>query len=99
MGCVGDRLAEFVGEVQSVGLVGVAGEPEGAFVVEAVVVTAEADEVVGVGGAAVAPVDDVVDVEPLGVGAAGGSAAAVAVFDGAACAAVDGADFAAFVDG
>jgi hypothetical protein len=56
-----------------------------------VVGSAEGDEVVGFGGAAVLPVDHVVDVEVGGAVAAGDEAGAVAVFDEAAEAAADGA--------
>ena len=58
----GEGSALVVGEGDAVGLVGVSGDAEVAVVVEAVVVGAEGDEVVGVGAAAVFPVGEVVDV-------------------------------------
>lgn len=57
------------------------GDGEVAGVESVVVVWAEADEVVQVGGAAVGPVDDVVDFDVAVGGAAGEAAAAVAVID------------------
>jgi hypothetical protein len=48
-----------------------------------VVEPAEGDQVLGIGGSALAPGDDVVDLEPVGVGTAVGSAGVpVAVEDG-----------------
>lgn len=73
-----------VGEGDAVEVVGVASDAESALVVELVVAWAEADEVRGVGGAAIAPVDDVVDLDVAVGGAARHPAAAVAAFDDAA---------------
>src|SRR6478752_10887434 len=51
--CVGfERATVVVGELDAVGLVGVAADAQAAVVVSSVVVAAEGDEVVGVGGAA-----------------------------------------------
>ena len=59
-------------------VVGVAGDAEFAAVVHAVVSGAQGDEVPGVGGAVVFPVDDVVHLDVVGDGAAGDAAALVA---------------------
>lgn len=49
-----------------VGCPGGAGEPEASFVEEGVVAAAHHDQVVEVGGASVGPMDDVMDVTPVG---------------------------------
>jgi hypothetical protein len=78
----GEELAAVVVvEAEAVGAVGVAGDGEEAFVDHAVVGGAEGEQVGGVGGAAVGPVDEVVDVEPAVVAAAGDAAGVVALFD------------------
>ena len=69
------------GEGEPCGVVCVAGDLEGAVVMGIMVVGAEAGEVVGIGGSAVGPVDEVVGLEACGGGTAGVSAAAVAVVD------------------
>ncbi len=76
-------MAVGVGEGDGV-LVGVACDAELALVVQAVVVWAQGDEVPGVGGATVLPVDDVVYFQHVAVGAAGHSAVLVAQDDEAA---------------
>ena len=53
-----DGSAVFVVEGEAVGLVGVAGDVEAAEVVVAVAAPAQGDEVVGVGGAVVAPLSE-----------------------------------------
>lgn len=80
----GDLPAGGVGEPDAVVEVGVAGDAETLLVVEPVVCGAEADEVPGVGGSVVGPVDDVVDFDVAVLVAAGNSATTVAVFDEAA---------------
>jgi len=90
-----------VGEADAAGLsgaVGVAPDLEASEVVEAVVATAQGDEVVGVGWAAVFPVDDVVDVEAVAADTAWDAAAAVSVFDEAADPAGHDVDLSAQVD-
>jgi len=67
-------------------------------VVETMVVGAQRHQVGGVAGATVAPVDDVVHVDPGGVGAAGKAAAAVAVLHRPSEPPVDRAEPAALVD-
>ena len=63
---VGDRAAAGVGELDAVGVIGVAGDAEQTLVVHPVVSWAQADQVPRVGRAAVVPVDDVVDLdEPI----------------------------------
>ena len=68
-------------KVHTVVDVGVSVDAESALVVEPVVSRAEADEVPGVGGSVVFPVDDVVDLEVVGGVTAGDAAAVVAAFD------------------
>jgi hypothetical protein len=84
------RCAGPIGEHHGA-LVGVSGDAQFASVVEAMVMRAQADQVPGVGGPAVFPVDDVVDFEDVGLGAAGNSAALVAKYDEAAGSFGDGA--------
>ena len=74
---IGDDVTLIRGEGDAVGLVGVAGDPQSALVVEPVVVGAEADQVPGVGRAVVLPVNDVVHLEPVGFGATGDPASVV----------------------
>jgi len=76
-----DVVSPVVGEAQPVGGFGVAFDGVGALVVEAVVVGAQGAEVAGGGEAAVFAVDEVVDVDPAGLVAAGVASAFVAVFD------------------
>jgi hypothetical protein len=71
------------------GLTGTTGEDPVAFVDAGVVVLAEEDEVVGVGGPPVDPVDEVVSFEVAPPGAAGELAGAIADHEGAAETAVD----------
>ena len=73
-----DHPAVAVGEGDPVGGVGVAGDAEFAAVVHSVVSGAQGDEVPGVGGAVVFPVDDVVHFDVVCDGAAGDAAALVA---------------------
>ena len=87
------------GEGEPCGVVCVAGDVEVAVVMGVVVVGAEAGEVVGVGGSAVGPVDEVVGLEAGGGGTARVSAAAVAVVDEASGAGGDDALGSADVDG
>ncbi|CAA0137332.1 Uncharacterised protein [Mycolicibacterium vanbaalenii] len=72
-------------------VVGGAGEGDAAAVVQPVVERADEDEVVEFGGAAVFPVPQVMGVQAAGGPTAGDHAAAIAVFQGAAQPAVDGA--------
>jgi hypothetical protein len=67
------------GEDHPVGEIGVAGDPEQALVVLAVVVSAQADEVPSHRLAVVLPVDDVMDLDPQGRVAARDPAATVAM--------------------
>jgi len=66
------------------GVGGVEVDAEEAGVVGAVVGPAQGDEVGGVGGSAVFPVPDVVDLQAGGPATAGDAASAVSVFDEAA---------------
>jgi hypothetical protein len=67
--------------VSELGVGGGAGDGEVALVVGGVVGAAQGDEVLLVGGAAVFPVPDVVDVQAAGASAAGDAAAPIAVDD------------------
>jgi len=87
-----------VGEGEAVGSVRVADDGEVAFVVLAVVLGAEADEVPGDGLTAVLPVDDVVHMDPEALVAAGDAAPSITVLDEATDAAGDDADGASEVD-
>jgi hypothetical protein len=97
-----EGVAPLVGEHDAgcgvVGVIRVAFDAEGALVVSGVVEPAQGEEISGVGGSAVFPVVDVVDLQAGGAVAAGDGAAAVAVFDGASELSVDVAGLASGVE-
>src|SRR5688500_7227430 len=72
-----DGAAVVVGEGEAEGVVGVAGDAQEPGVVEAVVERAQGDQVRGLRETVVFAVDEVVDVQPAGLPAAGDAAAAV----------------------
>ena len=76
-----DGVPLVVGELEASGVLGVAGDGVGVLVVEAVVESAEAHQVGGHGEAAVFAVEEVVDLDPAALCAAGVAAALVALFD------------------
>ena len=69
-----------VGEDESAGDVGVAGDAEFALVVESVVVRTQPDEIPGFGRAVIVPVDDVVDLDVLVAPTPGDTTATVAEY-------------------
>jgi hypothetical protein len=81
-----DDLAPFVAEHHAVGLVGVAGEVEATKVVVTMATAAQHDEIGGVGGTTVGPVDDVVHLQAVAPAAQRVAALLVTVQDDPACA-------------
>ena len=79
-------------------VLGGSGDGDDAAMVGPVVMGADQDEVVEIGGAAVFPVPDVVGVQTAGGPAAGYHAAVVAVLESAAQSSVDGAGRASGAD-